>query len=896
MTALKLYFVLVREDSSVEVSVHRDLATMCGTWQEVDQDGCVGIIHVGFIRPKIKNTESLLKHRGKVLTSEAAKWALPEEYQSSIAVVAEMVLSAQTVPLHQLVKGLGFDCLEPSAVFQSSVVLSVQGGHSIAEAALLVLNDSERPLNKEEIFARIIERDLYRFGAQKPVSVLAVELNRHTQNTDYSRPVSEPLFRKVSDELFSSLEFVSSEEEDVDPILLRSVDYLDLTVRSANCIKAEGIDYIGDLVQYSEMGLLKLPNLGHKSLREINDVLASRELSLGMRLENWPPGSLKTEGELLKTISLDKISPTEIKNELASRSSSLGAPSLADIELLDDADQLRLISATSLKSHFERALSSLKDRDRQVIEYRTGYKGTAMTLEAVGEVVGVTRERVRQIQKKYITKIIKAELWDDCISLKIGQLLINRSAPLYIEMLEIEDPWFEGFMGNYQHLAAIIELFSENEIRIININGASVVSRIKPEDWDECVSHFRGSLKGKAKQGAWTRQDIDTTFNAELSDKGAPELVPLMWGEFEDALQFDGDEQTSHLIAFGKSADTAVAAVMLQAEKPLHYSEIAKRATELLGKEVNERRAHQALQSQGSKLYARGIYGLAHFNPISERASNNIRLVVTKMIQDGPLEKQWHCSELVARLEERFPTLPDELDHYLLNIILESSEKLVYLNRMVWARVDSGQQKGDRVDMADAFTKILEDNGAPLKGVEIQRRLASIRGVVGNLQIQPNDRMIQLGADYWGLIDRDVGGNPADNEEKLNQLYEILKCRQKGIHVTEAGQFIEVDDNSLELPSAYALLNLAQRDERLHLAQSMFVGLAEWAGDSRRLNISQAVRKILENMDKPMSINEIHIRVEDLTGMPVDGSVRGILSTEGAYYDSNNKMWYLAKA
>ncbi len=77
-----------------------------------------------------------------------------------------------------------------------------------------------------------------------------------------------------------------------DPILLRPVDELELTVRSANCLKAENIYYIGDLIQRTETELLKTPNLGRKSLNEIKEVLASRGLTLGARLENWPPQNL----------------------------------------------------------------------------------------------------------------------------------------------------------------------------------------------------------------------------------------------------------------------------------------------------------------------------------------------------------------------------------------------------------------------------------------------------------------------------------------------------------------------------------------------------------------------------------------------------------------------------
>ena len=78
-----------------------------------------------------------------------------------------------------------------------------------------------------------------------------------------------------------------------DPVLMQLVDDLELTVRSANCLKAEQFIYIGDLVQRTEVELLKTPNLGKKSLNEIKDVLAQRNLSLGMRVANWPPAGLR---------------------------------------------------------------------------------------------------------------------------------------------------------------------------------------------------------------------------------------------------------------------------------------------------------------------------------------------------------------------------------------------------------------------------------------------------------------------------------------------------------------------------------------------------------------------------------------------------------------------------
>ena len=91
-----------------------------------------------------------------------------------------------------------------------------------------------------------------------------------------------------------------TEEAQIDPNLLRPVDDLELTVRSANCLKAENVYYIGDLIQRSENELLKTPNLGKKSLTEIKDILGTYGLSLGMKLDNWPPTNIQDQDKQAK--------------------------------------------------------------------------------------------------------------------------------------------------------------------------------------------------------------------------------------------------------------------------------------------------------------------------------------------------------------------------------------------------------------------------------------------------------------------------------------------------------------------------------------------------------------------------------------------------------------------
>ena len=132
--------------------------------------------------------------------------------------------------------------------------------------------------------------------------VVDVETNGVISPEESVRQSARILVEQVS--VFSALEGggdgeptpvpgVTQGRPQMDPLYLRPVDDLELTVRSANCLKAESIYYIGDLVQRTENELLKTPNLGRKSLNEIKEVLAARGLTLGMKLENWPPAGLE---------------------------------------------------------------------------------------------------------------------------------------------------------------------------------------------------------------------------------------------------------------------------------------------------------------------------------------------------------------------------------------------------------------------------------------------------------------------------------------------------------------------------------------------------------------------------------------------------------------------------
>ncbi len=183
----------------------------------------------------------------------------------------------------------------------------VEMGRGYQPASVRRVNEEERSIGSIMVDAS--------FSPVRRVSY-AVESARVEQRTDLDKLVVEIETNGVIDpeeairsaarilvdqlSVFADLKGTPTEvrvpkSPQVDPLLLRPVDDLELTVRSANCLKAENIYYIGDLIQRTENELLKTPNLGRKSLNEIKDVLASKGLTLGMKLENWPPAELGGE-------------------------------------------------------------------------------------------------------------------------------------------------------------------------------------------------------------------------------------------------------------------------------------------------------------------------------------------------------------------------------------------------------------------------------------------------------------------------------------------------------------------------------------------------------------------------------------------------------------------------
>ena len=801
MSTPKLYLIIINENTIEKVVTFRELDAVQKAWKTLIVGDRTGVVHCGFVRPSTPERLEIPKHiKGKIVYSAALKWALQDLFKSSNKPVANIPLNGQSTPCYLALNQWGYEIaedqgtageLEPTTIRDNN---KANHKNTVSLAAQQVLLDANKqPLNNEEIFARIFESNYFYFDKPTPVSMLDVSLSRETIGSKYLDATKEPVFGKTDEGRYYLLEnkvvepkgwvkvlatekpeqykklheYGVSDEESylsirgqlpeelstfldnirfyslkttinlnnpdeilrIAPLWLlkRHINDLGFTLRASNILLQNGISKMEELAELTTAELKRLPSMGKGSISNICEAIVSK--------------ISKTVGDLSLPIPSDSIE----------NGKSIQKNNINEIGNIPLASK---IAQTPLRQHLIRTLDGLEEVDRVVLHGRLGYKGKVFTLEEIGEKLDVTRERIRQRQKKDVAKIIAEEYWDDVIGLRIGQLLLDRTEPLILEMLEIEDAWFQGFMDDsYIYLGNVLQMFSENAIWVIEAQGRNVVTRIKQKNWDLLVRNIKSNLKHKSEEKTWSRADVDQYFESCLAEHSAKELLPLIKEMVNDYLQFESEEMDALLIAYGKSAESVVAGILAQAEEPLHFSEIAKRATEIMGKPVDERRAHAAVIAKGVWLYDRGTYGLIDHCPLPESKRKSICQIVEHLLYQGEINKQWHSKEIIDELKKVTQAVPKELDPYVLRMCIEGSRKINFLNRMVWARADSGLSSEDRIDVSDAFIQILEEVGEPLSGRDLKKRLSEIRGVDGNMQIHANDRLVAVGPNFWGLSD-----------------------------------------------------------------------------------------------------------------------------------------------
>lgn len=547
---------------------------------------------------------------------------------------------------------------------------------------------------------------------------------------------------------------------------IRSVRDFDLSVRLDNVFRRQSIELVKDIGALTLSELLKLPNLGRTSIEQLVDILRAA-LCAG------PPQN-----------------PTDDKQR-------------------DSGTLLDAVRAS---------LATCSERERDILVRRMGLGRPPETLAEIGEDYHVTRERIRQIEAKVVDRLVRKEVWDDQLAARLHVLLAEREFPLPLFGAEALDPWFSGVAAHSDAMRYIISNMCNAAVSLVEVDGIEYLSFLDQETWHETVATARRLLASGVDRG-WSEQDCQNHIKVLLPEE-AREFAALLWETASKWCHFASDGDVRTLISYGRGVDQIVEAVLLESAVPLHYSDIAVQAAARAGRELDERRVHNAAAEVGY-LFGSGTYGLLKHLSVPRSTWEALADEAAEIVTEAPIGRQWHASELIDLLAERGVAPPDGFDKYHLDIALKQIGQLQSLGRMVWARSDVVNE-GARVEIRQAVISILQSAGGPITSAELRQRLVAVRGINQGMQFHVVDPVIKLNSQTWGLNDRDISIKRDEQSAFLDSVVNSLRLRTRPIHISECESLVG------NLIPPRAMFCLAAQDTRLRVTQDRFLALSEW--------------------------------------------------------------------
>lgn len=633
-------------------------------------------------------------------------------------------------------------------------------------------------------------------------------------------------------------------------VLNTNVEFIKFRTRVRNTFLEKGVSSIKDLCLFNIREMLEWPNFGIHSLNNIVQAViefASQEQTF--------PTSYLTEERIKERI-------TEIP----------------------------------LLQHIEYSLNELCEKETLILKLRLGYEQSKLTLEEVGAKLGLTRERIRQIEKNAYKKLMNYNYWDDILLDKLDRLLsAKRNIPLYVSMLEIEDCWFKGCSEKQEFISELIFHISEKRLKILNF-GEPIISRIPQDLLFQILNELLDDIEQLSSQNI-TRDDLNMVIEDKLNKYDCLDLRDIMTVQIEDKLQFryDSDLSEEYLVGVGNGFKLKLLSLLQESPIPLHYIEI----TQLFNKKYDSKNSERTIHSKFNlysdfKLFARGTYGLLSHLDIADEQQKFIIWQCEKLIEESNVNKQWSCHEILTRLSGEIYTNKFHLDKYRLDIILSKSSKLRSMGRQIWVHCDSEKIfKQSRIEIESTCIQVLLNAGVPLSSDILINEVEKIRGVGEFLILQPNNNYTRVAPNLWGLVERDFYIRENEKGQILNSLWSILREFGCCLYIDELKEFLDIESNAdFNNFTNYMLYSLATLDNRFRAFRGYFIGLSDWDNNTR-FNFSLAVKKVISDMKIPMLTSEIQEKVEALTMRKVDKNrVSTALSANvHVLYDKKTNLW-----
>ncbi len=495
------------------------------------------------------------------------------------------------------------------------------------------------------------------------------------------------------------------------------------SVRTSNVFEKYEIKYVSDLLKYSELDLLRLDNFGRKSLTEINLFLATKNLKLGQK----------------KNI---KFVVPQSKHTLENGSESSFCP------------------PSQIIIDFKRSIEILKDREKQVIIWRSGLGCNPLTLEEIGQLLGITRERSRQIEAKGLQKLVmeKHSGWQRKHYSRVLLDIFNRatfaitSTYLFEELnCSLKDPETSSV------LRFIMDHLLDFKIYRFQLGEIGFYTRIKEKDVDELINigtKIIQNSEGKSVSSIIDEFSLFVPFDAKELTKD------VIFHVLRNSIIKDiKGENVLILYSERRNEYNTAYEIIYDAKTPLKTEEIQTIIKEKYP-DSNIRTVFNGFMAvKGIFPFRHGIWGGVKHLPFS---SDEIELLKTYLNQfSEKLEsKQFHARDFLKFIETKSVSLASKTDEFQISGFIRNFSNLNYLGRNMFSDKNANLR---RIFIHDIVVEVLLRQGEPMHSDKLKKEINKIRSVSDSYQIQPKSPIKLLGGnvfslEFWELNENDYEG------------------------------------------------------------------------------------------------------------------------------------------